>query len=176
MDYIALSMTLTFDTCDTRRCVNVSIVEDIVNEPDEVFDYSLVPAPIGLDPRITIRPDMGAVLITDNDGNNKEYCDKVNSLYLSTGPIVVGYEFTTYQTNETDSSVDLSIIVINPPSVGAPRPFSLSVSTRGISAGIQPLESACIEPIRWCICNSTYVHSMWNLKAEQGIHFITMSL
>ena len=64
MDYSGLSVTLTFDTCETRHCVNVNIVNDLVDEPDEVFDYSLEPAPTGLDPRITIRPDMGEVFIT----------------------------------------------------------------------------------------------------------------
>ena len=70
MDYSSFSMTLTFDTCETHGCVNVSIVDDLVDEPDEVFVYSLGPPPAGLDPRITIRPDMGEVFIFDNDGNN----------------------------------------------------------------------------------------------------------
>ena len=68
MDYGNLFMTLTFDTCETQLCVNVSIVDDMVDEPDEVFDYILAPPPTGLDPRITIRPDMGEVFIIDDDG------------------------------------------------------------------------------------------------------------
>ena len=70
MDYSGFSMTLTFDTCETRRCVNVNIVDDLVDEPDEVFDYILGPLPAGLDSRITIRPDMGEIVITDNDGKH----------------------------------------------------------------------------------------------------------
>ena len=69
MDYGGFSTTLTFAACATRRCVNVNIVNDMVHEPDEVFDYILGPPPAGLDPRIAIRPDMGEVLITANDGN-----------------------------------------------------------------------------------------------------------
>ena len=68
MDYGGFSETLTFDTCETRCCVNVSIVEDLVDEPDEIFDYSLEPTGSGLDPRITITPDTGEVVISDNDG------------------------------------------------------------------------------------------------------------
>ena len=55
---------------------------------------------------------------------------------FSTGEISVGYEFAMYRTSERNGSVNLSITVSNPPSVGAPRPFSLSVSTRGRTAGI----------------------------------------
>ena len=69
MDYGGFPTTLTFAACATRRCVNVNIVNDMVHEPDEVFDYILGPPPAGLEPRITIRPDMGEVLITANDGN-----------------------------------------------------------------------------------------------------------
>ena len=69
MDYGGFSVTLTFDACTIRRCVNVNIVNDVVHEPDEVFDYNLGPPPASLDPRITFRPEMGEVLIADDDGN-----------------------------------------------------------------------------------------------------------
>ena len=68
MDYGGFSETLTFDTCETRCCVNVSIVEDLVDEPDEIFNYNLEPTASGLDSRIIITPDMGEVVINDNDG------------------------------------------------------------------------------------------------------------
>ena len=69
MDYMGFSMTLTFAACETRRCVDVNIVDDLVDGPDEVFDYSLEPTTSGLDPRITVRPDEGEVVIADNDGS-----------------------------------------------------------------------------------------------------------
>ena len=75
MDYMGFSMTLTFDTCEIRRCVIVSIVDDMVDEPDNVFDYILAPPPASLDPRITIRSDMGEVfIIDDDDGKVKVLC------------------------------------------------------------------------------------------------------
>ena len=69
MDYIGFSMTLTFATCETRHCENISIVDDTLDETEEVIDYSLEPTTSGLDPRITIRPDKGEITITDNDGS-----------------------------------------------------------------------------------------------------------
>ena len=71
MDYSSFSMTLIFATCETRRCVNVNIVDDLADEPDEVFDYILRPA--CQDSRITIRPDVGEIVITDNDGSAYMY-------------------------------------------------------------------------------------------------------
>ena len=43
--------------------------------------------------------------------------------------IEVGYEFTQYVTSEGQGAVDLSIFIFTPPTGGAPRPFTLSVST-----------------------------------------------
>ena len=42
--------TLTFATCDIRRCMNVNIRDE---EPDEVIMFTLMSTP-GLDPRIII--------------------------------------------------------------------------------------------------------------------------
>ena len=70
MDYSSLSMTLTFAACQTQHCVNVNIENDMVDEPDEIFDYILGPLPAGLDPRITIRPDIGEVFIINDDGKS----------------------------------------------------------------------------------------------------------
>ena len=75
MDYSGFSMTLTFDTCELRRCVNVNIVDDLVDEPDEVFDYILAPPPAGLDPRIAITPDVGEIVITGNDCKHLVHTD-----------------------------------------------------------------------------------------------------
>ena len=48
----------------------------------------------------------------------------------------VGYEITTHQTSESIGFVRLSITVFDPPSGGAQRPFTLSVSIRDGTAGI----------------------------------------
>ena len=66
-DYEPLDVTLMFDECETRRCVNVSIVDDFVDEPDKNFLYSLERTP-DLHPRIDLDPTLGEMEIVDNDG------------------------------------------------------------------------------------------------------------
>ena len=59
-------MILTFAACDTRHCVNVTIIDDSVGEPDESFSYTLERT-LGLDPRITLSPSAGEAVIVDDD-------------------------------------------------------------------------------------------------------------
>ena len=54
--------------------------------------------------------------------------------YFSLGAINIGYETTSYQTNESQGVVELTIVLI--PSGPAPRPFTLFVSTTDNTAGI----------------------------------------
>ena len=54
---------------------------------------------------------------------------------FSTVPITVGYGFTIYTTSEGQGMVELSVIISNPPSGGAPRPFNLTVNTENDTAG-----------------------------------------
>ena len=68
MDYRELNTILSFAACETRRCVNVTIVDDLVDEPIERFAYTLERTP-GLDMRIRLDPVDGVVQINDNDGN-----------------------------------------------------------------------------------------------------------
>ena len=67
MDYKALSEILTFGVCEMRQCVNVSIVDDMIHEPEERFSYTLERT-IDLDPLIAINPSAGEVVIVDDDG------------------------------------------------------------------------------------------------------------
>ena len=50
--------------------------------------------------------------------------------------ITVGFSATLYTTSEDQGSVEISIIISEPSSGGAPRPFSLSLSTQNNTAGI----------------------------------------
>ena len=45
----------------------MTIVDDMVNELEELFDITLERTP-GLDSRITLNPDEGRIVISDNDG------------------------------------------------------------------------------------------------------------
>ena len=38
MDYGPLDVVLIFEACETRKCVNVSILDDFVEEPEEFFN------------------------------------------------------------------------------------------------------------------------------------------
>ena len=69
MDYIRLSTTLRFPACETRQCVNVAIVDDLTDEPEEGFSITLERTP-DLNSRIILNPMNGDILIQDN-GNFK---------------------------------------------------------------------------------------------------------
>ena len=59
---------------------------------------------------------------------------RVTSLYLLY--IGVGYHPTVYTTSEGEGMVELNIFVFIHPVAGAPRPFSLSVTTQDGTAGV----------------------------------------
>ena len=65
VDYLRLSNILSFAACEIRRCVSVTIVDDLVAEPNEFFHYTLERTP-GLDSRISLAPVDGRVEIVDN--------------------------------------------------------------------------------------------------------------
>ena len=67
MDYIGLSRILNFAACNTRQCVNVSIVNNLVNEAVEEFDITLRET-AGLDSRISLQPVDARVVIHDDEG------------------------------------------------------------------------------------------------------------
>ena len=67
MDYGALSSILMFGACESRDCVSVTIVDDLVDELEEFFRATLERTN-GLDNRITLNPVDGQIEITDNDG------------------------------------------------------------------------------------------------------------
>ena len=78
-DYIGLNVTLMFEPCETRRCVNVTIMDDFIDEPDESFFYKLRRTP-DLHPRITLDPVDGEIVIVDDDGQLL-WC-QINSNYI----------------------------------------------------------------------------------------------
>jgi hypothetical protein len=112
MDYGAIDVILMFDIGETRKCVNVTIIEDLVDEPLESFTYTLTRTP-SLDPRIELDPTNGTVEIIDNDVN-----------------INVGYDPISYVASEGQGSVVLTIVIFDPPTNGAPRPFTLVINTQ----------------------------------------------
>ena len=65
MDYVEHSTTLRFSACETRQCVNVAIVDDLTDEPEEGFGITLERTP-DLNSRIILNPVNGEILIQDN--------------------------------------------------------------------------------------------------------------
>ena len=68
MDYESLDMVLMFDECERRQCVNVIIMVDLEDEPNEKFFYTLEETSDGLHPNIHLYPIDGEIVITDNGG------------------------------------------------------------------------------------------------------------
>ena len=56
-----------FESCERRRCVDVSIVDGEIPEGPEVFQYTLERTP-GLNSSIELIPVLGQVEIIDDDG------------------------------------------------------------------------------------------------------------
>ena len=59
-----------FDGCNSRSCVNVTIIDDMIVEPltkiiREKFHVALIGS--GLDDRISLNTDISTVYIRDND-------------------------------------------------------------------------------------------------------------
>ena len=80
-DYESLNqIILTFSPCDTQHCVNVTIMDDTEDEPNEFFFYTLQET-LGLHPNIELAPVNGEIVIIDNDLNGQYNLFK--PIYLS---------------------------------------------------------------------------------------------
>ena len=64
---------LSFSACETRQCVDVAIVNDLMNEPEERFGVTLERTP-DLDSRIILDRDDGQIFIQNDGKINKLYC------------------------------------------------------------------------------------------------------
>ena len=69
-DYEAVDVTLTFQPCDRQQCVNVSITDDLINEPEERFAVSLTLSD-DASSLINLVSATGDIVITDDDGKEK---------------------------------------------------------------------------------------------------------
>ena len=140
-DYVSLNVTLMFDACEIRRCVNVTIMNDFQIEPDENFFYTLEKTP-DLDTRIDLSPVDGEIEIFDDDGLFYllhdfvlDCCYMCACNFLLTGA-VVGLEPTFLRVPESVGVVELCAVVLSPV-IDCPIafPFFVSLSTRAGTAG-----------------------------------------
>ena len=65
MDYVSVYTILKFDTCDTRQCTEIPIVDDMIAELTESFFVTLERTP-DLDSRIILDPVDGQITIIDS--------------------------------------------------------------------------------------------------------------
>ena len=79
-DYVAVDHVLTFAACESQRCVNVSLANDLVSEPEETFSLSLTRSTRS---HISITSATGVVVITDDDGErNTSFITTFLSLFF----------------------------------------------------------------------------------------------
>ena len=71
MDYVTLAEVLILGACQAQHCVAVTIVDNMINEPEENFHVSLERTP-GLNSRITLEPMEAVIAIIDNDGRTTD--------------------------------------------------------------------------------------------------------
>jgi len=73
-DYVSIMTTLaTFTNDQPRQCFNVSIVNDVIPEDDEVFNASLTLSPADqatFGELVTVAPDLASVTILDDEGKS----------------------------------------------------------------------------------------------------------
>ena len=76
-----MSTIMTFAACVTRRCVDVTVMNDTQDEPAEMFGITLERTP-GLNDRITLDPVTGDITIVDDDGMILEHPSNENTNML----------------------------------------------------------------------------------------------
>ena len=65
-DYETINEVLTFGPNETRQCVNMSIINDLTMEPDEIFSLSLTTASSNTPLSISLNSTAANVVIIDD--------------------------------------------------------------------------------------------------------------
>ena len=65
-------MVLMFSECERQRCLNVTVTQDLVKEPDEIFTVHMNRT-IDLSPRIDLDPVDERIEIVDDDSEQFMY-------------------------------------------------------------------------------------------------------
>ena len=123
----------------------ITINQDMICEESTEFFYSSLSLDTSVYDQISLSLPQVRVNI---DESEESECSKEayiitlshgNFFFLHCPPVAgfttVGYEAEMYTATESQSVIELSIIVTDPPTGGAPRPFTLSLSTGDNIAG-----------------------------------------
>ena len=73
-DYVSISQVLTFSSSSTVQIIQISIVNDLVLEQNEMFTVSLVLKESDDIDIVELMPKSVSVTIIDDDGINFKYC------------------------------------------------------------------------------------------------------
>ena len=143
MDYTATNnVQLVFNRGDSSVCHSVPIRDDTLCELDPVERFFSDLSFVSGIPVINIFPPSADIIIDDE---NEPECGKyvymnhyfgtfLTLFFICEGNISVGYETTLYTIPEEDIMVELCVVIFDPPTGGAPRPFVLSYATADGSA------------------------------------------
>jgi hypothetical protein len=117
VDYVALSgLVLRFEAGEGRVCHNITLVQDdFCEDTPENFTSNLALGGFGVQP-ISVTNTPATIIIDDS---SEPECNAIE----------VGYERTEYTVTESQGSVELCVIIFEPETGVAPRPFQLTVST-----------------------------------------------
>ena len=96
-DYTVTVNMLELSLLTTSVTINVDIIDDTSDEPEEEFTFTLLDAPVG----ISFNPTVATVTIVDNDEAP------------GTVGIVVGFDSATYRVNEGSGTVELTVSVLS---------------------------------------------------------------
>lgn len=66
IDYETYNETIYFGSCDTKKCVNINIIDDQIVEKHEYFEVKLMTNT----PDLKLNPMVGRVQIYDNESKN----------------------------------------------------------------------------------------------------------
>ena len=119
-------VTIYFDECERRNCVSVNVADNLPDPSTTSFDLSLTRT-ANLNPRIALQPQ----------AESEFYILISNSCYFiffQPDFITVGYSLVTYTTTESQGRVEVTVIIIQPPSRRAPRSFSIIMNTEDATA------------------------------------------
>ena len=114
-DYIAYDNKIQFDKCDREKCVNITIIDDLIVEKYEYFEVKLATDA----PRVNLSQPNATVRIYSNESKNSAmYCNDCNLIviYILTPNVagLISLARTHYIVDEDCGSVAVCVEVSGP--------------------------------------------------------------
>lgn len=153
-DYDGLPATVTFDSCG-RKCVNITIANDLVIEKTEMFPITLTTN----DSLLILEPQKADISILDTESQGGYIFDdallcKLTFVYVlkmdlyPSDPAVIGFEETVYIVTENVYLVEVCAIVYTP-NISCPIGFNFTID---INTGNECFSTNCTYILYFCLC------------------------